>query len=135
MSTVTIITSTLNSLEQLKHTAESIFMQSRGDWQWIIVDGASSDGTREWLNGIAGSHSNVDFISEPDNGIYEAWNKALPLVRGSWVIFLGAGDKLKNADVLQACIKYLDEATTLSREYGHILNETIALKFLQQHSE
>ena len=121
MSTLTIITSTLNSLQQLKHTADSIFSQSSEAWQWIIVDGASSDGTKEWLNGIAGLRTNVDFISAPDSGIYDAWNKALPLVRGAWVIFLGAGDKLKNADVLQACIKYLDEASPeINLVYGAV---------------
>jgi glycosyltransferase involved in cell wall biosynthesis len=109
LRTITIITSTLNALLLLKHTADSIFKQTSRHWQWIIVDAASSDGTREWLGEVAGSHENVVFISEPDRGVYDAWNKALPLVRGEWVIFLGAGDKLKSSDVLQSCARHLRE--------------------------
>jgi len=121
LSTITIITSALNSLQLLRHTADSIFRQSSDDWQWIIVDGASSDGTREWLSGIAGLRSNVDYISEPDSGIYDAWNKALPLVQGSWVIFLGAGDKLKSPDVLQSCAPYLEEVSPeINLAYGFV---------------
>ena len=121
LSTITIITSTMNALQLLQHTADSIFNQTSKDWQWIIVDGASSDGTREWLDEIAGLRANVDFISEPDRGIYDAWNKALPLVLGSWVIFLGAGDKLKSPDVLQACTQYLDGVSSeINLAYGGV---------------
>jgi len=118
---ITIITSTLNALHMLKYTSDSIFRQGLKDWQWIIVDGDSSDGTKEWLEEIAGMSRNVEFISEPDQGIYDAWNKALPLVRGEWVIFLGAGDKLKNPDVLQNCMRYLVEITPdINLAYGSV---------------
>jgi glycosyltransferase involved in cell wall biosynthesis len=121
MSTITIITSTLNALLQLQHTANSIFQQSTTDWQWIIVDGASSDGTGPWLQEIAQLYPNVDFISEPDHGIYDAWNKSLTLVRGEWVLFLGAGDKLKSSDVLRACIEYLQEVPqSINLAYGAV---------------
>ena len=120
-SAITIITSTLNSLFLLKHTADSIFKQGLTDWQWIIVDGDSSDGTKAWLEEIAGMRMNVEFISEPDQGIYDAWNKALPLVHGAWVIFLGAGDKLKNQDVLQDCSRYLEEISSeINLAYGSV---------------
>ena len=118
---ITIITSTLNSLLLLEHTADSIFRQGFKDWQWIIVDGDSSDGTKEWLEDIAGMRRNVKFISEPDQGIYDAWNKALPLVRGAWVIFLGAGDKLKSQDVLQKCVRYLEKISPeINLAYGSV---------------
>lgn len=118
---ITIITSTLNALPQLKHTADSIFQQSSTDWQWIIVDGASSDGTKQWLQDIAQSYSSVDFISEPDHGIYDAWNKALTLVRGEWVLFLGAGDKFKSSEILKTCIPYLEDVpSAINLAYGFV---------------
>jgi glycosyltransferase involved in cell wall biosynthesis len=101
MATLTIITSVLNAHPLLKHTADSIFHQSSKDWQWIIVDGVSGDGTGEWINQVALTYPNIVFICEPDNGIYDAWNKALPLIKGDWVIFLGAGDKLKSPTTLK----------------------------------
>lgn len=103
MTTFTIITSSLNALPMLKLTAVSILQQTHSDWQWIVVDGSSGDGTPTWLHETSLAYPNVIFISEPDHGIYDAWNKALPLINGEWVIFLGAGDRLKAATTLQHC--------------------------------
>lgn len=107
MTTFTIITSSLNALPLLKLTANSIIEQTYKHWQWLVVDGASGDGSEEWLAEIGESHPNIGFICEPDNGIYDAWNKALPLIKGDWVIFLGAGDRLKTATTLQQCSRLL----------------------------
>ena len=131
MNTFTIITSTLNALSLLKLTAESIFQQTSNDWQWVIIDGASDDGTKEWLNNVVLLWPNMDFISEPDCGIYYAWNKALPLVAGKWVIFLGAGDKLKNDNVFKDCINHLNAVPAgINLAYGTVeyikKNEDIA---------
>ncbi|MHB1349604.1 MAG: glycosyltransferase [Desulfobulbaceae bacterium] len=121
MYTFTIITSALNALPMLKFTASSIFQQSTSDWQWIIVDGASEDGTKDWLCQITKSRPNVVFISEPDRGIYDAWNKALPMVQGEWTIFLGAGDKLKNSTILETCIQNLENVSVnINLAYGYI---------------
>lgn len=96
---ITIITSTYNAAEQLPTTIASIRNQRFQQVEWIVIDGASSDGTVELLK------KNQDVIdcwlSEPDRGIYDAWNKALPLIRGGWVLFLGAGDTLADRTSLQ----------------------------------
>jgi glycosyltransferase involved in cell wall biosynthesis len=119
LSAITIITSTLNSRQFLKHSADSVFRQTSKNWQWIMVDGASSDGMSDWLDGIAGLRSNVAVISESDRGIYDAWNKALPLVPGTWVLFMGAVDKLKSPDVLQDCAQLLAEVSPdMNQDYG-----------------
>lgn len=95
---ITIITSTFNAAKDLHWTIESIRAQSYPNIQWIIADGASKDGTVEILK------QNEDVIdywfSEPDSGIYDAWNKALPYIKGEWVQFLGAGDELYSKDTL-----------------------------------
>jgi glycosyltransferase involved in cell wall biosynthesis len=101
MTTFTIITSTLNALPLLKSTAHSVAGQTFDAWQWIVIDGASRDGTPAWLQDFSTTCANMTFISEPDQGIYDAWNKALPLVRGDWVLFLGAGDQLADPKVLE----------------------------------
>lgn len=87
---ITVITSTYNCADALKRTAYSIRRQSYKNIQWIIADGASNDATMTVIT------DNIDIItdwfSEPDTGIYDAWNKACRLINGEWVIFLGAGD-------------------------------------------
>jgi glycosyltransferase involved in cell wall biosynthesis len=91
---LTIITSTYNCPEALTKTAASIREQSYKNIQWIVVDGASTDGT---VNVITASLDIVtDWLSEPDSGIYDAWNKACRLIDGDWVLFLGAGDLIHN---------------------------------------
>ncbi len=107
MTTFTVITSTLNALHLLKYTAASIFGQSLHDWQWIIIDGASTDGTSEWLRETCIAYQNCFYISELDQGIFDAWNKALPLVLGDWVIFLGSGDQFRHRKILEICAELL----------------------------
>jgi glycosyltransferase involved in cell wall biosynthesis len=85
---ISVITVCRNNLTGLMITAESIKMQN-GDFEWIVIDGGSSDGTREYL---AKLEYLSKWVSEPDNGIYDAMNKGLDLAEGGAVIFLNGGD-------------------------------------------
>lgn len=101
----TIITSTLNCEKDLLDTSNSIREQSYKNFQWIIIDGLSNDQT---LNVIHSNRDLIDnWISEPDAGIYNAWNKAIELIRGEWVIFLGAGDKFYSSHTLEIVLNQL----------------------------
>lgn len=95
---ITIITSTLNAGRDLHHTINSIRGQTFKNFEWIIVDGVSVDNTSKLVN--AASDVVTFFISEKDDGIYDAWNKALRFARGEWVQFIGAGDELASPDAL-----------------------------------
>lgn len=89
---VTIITSTYNAAKHLPTAIKSIREQVYGNFEWIIVDGASTDGT---LDILRQNEDVIDcWISEPDKGIYDAWNKGLRLARGEWICFVGADDRL-----------------------------------------
>lgn len=96
---ISIITSTYNAAEALPHTMHSIAEQTSRDYEWIVVDGGSTDGTVELLKHYGTFVSR--WISEKDRGIYDAWNKACRLARGQWLIFLGAGDELACPSVLE----------------------------------
>lgn len=121
MTTFTVITATLNALPLLKNTAASIVGQSFADWQWIIIDGASTDGTPEWLRETSRNKRNCIFICEPDKGIYDAWNKALPHIQGEWVLFLGAGDRLRGPDTLDLSARLLAlTPQELNLAYGRV---------------
>jgi len=95
----TIVTSTYNSGEDLRWTANSIRAQTFSDVQWIVADGGSSDQT---LDIIRENEDIIDcWFSAKDSGIYDAWNKALVFAKGDWIQFIGAGDELHNKSVLE----------------------------------
>ena len=104
----TIITSTLNAMETIERCVESVRAQTFHFYEFIVIDGASTDGTAEFLNSNKELFSVL--ISEPDSGIYNAWNKALKHARGEWVIFLGADDVLADPEVLNDTAEFLKKA-------------------------
>lgn len=116
---ISIITSTRNVVYQLPIAIKAVRQQSYSNFEWIIVDAASTDGT---VDLIKSSADVVDrWVSEPDEGIYDAWNKGLRLARGDWICFLGADDWLWDADVLAKVSKVLERAYPKFRVvYGRV---------------
>ena len=95
---VTIITVVFNNLTHIEKTILSVLNQTFKNKEYIIIDGASSDGT---LDLIRKYDSRIDYWqSEPDKGIYDAMNKGLHLANGSYVLFLNSGDLLADKEVL-----------------------------------
>ena len=96
---VSIVTVTYNAEKVLERTLESIKAQTYTNFEYIIVDGASDDGTLA----IAKKHgTTIDkLISEPDKGLYDAMNKGLTLATGKYVWFMNAGDEIYAPDTLQ----------------------------------
>ena len=108
--TFSIITITLNNLSGLRITKESIENQTLTDYEWIVIDGNSTDGSVDLLREKRSS-SRTDqypfaFISEPDDGIYDAMNKGLKYAKGQYVIFLNAGDTFASTDLLEKIEPY-----------------------------
>ncbi len=87
---VTIITAVFNGEKYIEQTLLSVFEQTYSKIEYIVIDGGSSDETVSILK----KYNNKIFywISEPDLGIYDAWNKGLAVANGDWIGFLGAGD-------------------------------------------
>jgi glycosyltransferase involved in cell wall biosynthesis len=87
---VSIITAAFRAQDHISKCIESVLAQTYPNIEHIIVDGASDDGTVDILRRY---DDEVDiWTSEPDTGIYAAWNKGLTLARGEWIAFLGADD-------------------------------------------
>lgn len=87
---ISIITPVFNGASYLRETIESVLGQTYGRVQYIIVDGGSTDGTGELVREYG---DRIDtFISEPDNGMYDALAKGLELAKGDIVAYLNAGD-------------------------------------------
>ncbi len=93
MSLFSIITVSLNTENGIKRTANSILKQKERDFDWIVIDGGSTDGTAEFVKNIGISNY---FVSEKDNGIYHAMNKGILASQGEYCLFLNAGDELYN---------------------------------------
>jgi glycosyltransferase involved in cell wall biosynthesis len=105
---ISIVTSTLDAAGALPHTLRSLASQRGADFEWIVADGGSRDGTVDLLRGNAGLVAH--WTSEPDGGVYDAWNKVLARTRGDWLLFLGAGDELAAPDTLARFAAILADA-------------------------
>ncbi len=101
---ISIVIATRNAARTLPRCLESIRAQTFGDFEVIVADGASTDGTLEILK------ANEDIVawrSEPDSGIYNAWNRALGRARGEWICFLGSDDWLSDSQALERLVPAL----------------------------
>lgn len=96
---VSVITVVYNGSASLEQTIISIINQSYSNIEYIIIDGASQDNT---LNIVDKYEDNIDYwISEPDQGVYDAMNKGVLNANGDWILFLGSDDILANVNTLQ----------------------------------
>lgn len=93
-----IITVSYNALESIEQTILSVINQNFDDYEYIIIDGGSTDGTVDIIKKYQSKISL--WISEPDNGIYDAMNKAIKLSKGEWLIFMNSGDLFYNNLIL-----------------------------------
>ena len=105
---VTIITATYNSAKTLRKTILSILEQDYFNIEYIIIDGGSTDNTIDIINNfIQLFNGRLKYISENDNGIYDAWNKGLKISSGEWISFLGSDDYYTK-DAISSYIKFIN---------------------------
>lgn len=95
---ISIITITYNSAKTVQRALASVQEQTYPDIEHIIVDGASTDGTKEIIEAYAKKHQNVRWKSEKDSGIYDALNKGIGMASGDVIGFLHSDDKLYSPD-------------------------------------
>ena len=95
---LSIITINLNNRDGFKKTLDSVASQTFKDFEWIVIDGGSTDGSRELIE----QHTDIIayWVSEPDKGIYNAMNKGIMKSNGEYLLFLNSGDYLASPDVL-----------------------------------
>jgi hypothetical protein len=91
MPVVTVITAVFNGEKTLANCLDSVLIQDYPNVEHVVMDGGSTDGTLEILERY--SDRIAFWKSEPDEGIYDAWNKGLKEARGEWISFLGADDQ------------------------------------------
>lgn len=111
---LSIITINFNDREGLQHTVDSVLAQDFRDFEWIVIDGGSTDGSEEVIENTVTRLSEDEertglisfWCSEPDGGIYHAMNKGIMHARGEYLNFLNSGDTYHDSGVLSAVFAY-----------------------------
>ena len=129
---LTIITINRNNAAGLEKTMQSVLNQITKDFEYIVVDGASTDGSVEVINRLNPAFGDrLRWVSEPDKGIYNAMNKGIGMASGEYLEFLNSGDCLAAQDVVERMLKALLNANSLSEHseesvpilYGNMLKD------------
>ena len=121
---LTIITINRNNAAGLEKTMQSVLNQTCQDFEYVVVDGASTDGSVEVIKRLSGQFGErLKWISEPDKGIYNAMNKGIGMATGEYVEFLNSGDCLASEDVVGRMYEALEKAEHPSILYGNMLKD------------
>jgi len=106
---VSIITINYNNLEGLKATHQSVIAQDaqRNDYEWLIIDGGSTDDSKKF---IESNNEHIDhWVSEADEGIYDAMNKGITTAKGDYLWFLNSGDRFHHEQSLQNVLSAIEQ--------------------------
>ena len=116
-----IITVNYNNKDGLRKTIESVINQTCRDFEYIIIDGGSTDGSVDVLKEY---DKDIDYwVSEPDNGIYNAMNKGIAHAHGDYLNFMNSGDCFYSTDILEKVTKYQSNADFIVGKDYHFNEE------------
>lgn len=102
---ISIITINYNDKVGLERTLKSVTNQTYQDFEYIVIDGGSTDGSKELIEQY---NDKINFwISEPDKGVYNAMNKGILKANGEYLLFLNSGDEFYNLNVLKENLKFI----------------------------
>ena len=114
---ISIVIATYNSELTLGRAMQSVLNLTYQDWECIVVDGASKDGTLDIVKEFVDRDARFRYISEPDHGIYDAFNKGWKMATGEWVMYLGSDDEY-TSDGIQTLVEHSDDADVV---YGDVI--------------
>lgn len=120
---LTIITINRNNATGLCKTLLSVASQSFKEFEYVVIDGASTDDSLDVIKTHESKFAHLRWVSEPDKGIYNAMNKGLRMAKGEYVQILNSGDVLASADVVERMLKALDEKGNPDILYGNMIKE------------
>lgn len=118
---LSIITINRNNAAGLEKTMVSVASQSFKEFEYIVIDGASTDGSVEVVKKIAAEFAHLKWVSEPDSGIYNAMNKGIRMASGDYIQILNSGDSLASNDVSERMLKALMKSGQPSIFYGNMI--------------
>ena len=118
---LSIITINWNNATGLEKTMQSVATQSFKEFEYIVVDGASTDGSIEVVKLYESQFAHLKWVSEPDSGIYNAMNKGIRMASGDYIQILNSGDCLAKEDVIEHMLSALENAGAPSILYGNMV--------------
>ena len=118
---LSIITINRNNAAGLEKTMQSVSTQTFKEFEYIVVDGASTDGSVEVIKQLAPEFEHLKWVSEPDSGIYNAMNKGVHMATGEYIQILNSGDCLVASDVTEMMLKSLEEKGNPTILYGNMV--------------
>ena len=121
---LTIITINRNNAAGLEKTMQSVLSQTRTDYEYVVVDGASTDDSVVVIERLAPAFGDrLKWISEPDKGIYNAMNKGIGMATGEYIQILNSGDSLVSPEVVDRMYAALEKEGHPSIMYGNMLKD------------
>ena len=121
---LSIITINRNNAPGLEKTMQSVLSQTRTDYEYVVVDGASTDDSVAVIKRLAPAFGGRrKWISEPDKGIYNAMNKGIGMATGEYIQILNSGDSLVSPDVVEKMYAALEKENFPSILYGNMLKD------------
>nr|WP_295923802.1 glycosyltransferase family 2 protein [uncultured Dyadobacter sp.] len=127
MPALSIITINLNNRAGLIRTLQSVISQTFPDFEYIVIDGNSTDGSQQAIQDYADMIRHQ--VSEPDRGIYHAMNKGIQLAQGEYCLFLNSGDWLVGADTLKNMFSAAPSADIVSGDVYFYDNQKDEIKW------
>ena len=121
---LTIITINRNNAAGLEKTMQSVLSQTCTDYEYVVVDGASTDGSVDVIRRLAPAFGDrLKWVSEPDKGIYNAMNKGIGMATGEYIEILNSGDSLAEKDVVEKMYSAVEKEGHPSILYGNMLKD------------
>lgn len=118
---LSIITINRNNAAGLEKTMQSVANQTFSEFEYIVIDGASTDGSVEVIKNLETRFTHLKWVSEPDKGIYNAMNKGLRMASGDYIQILNSGDCLASREVTEQMLAALEKAGNPSILYGNMV--------------
>lgn len=118
---LSIVTINRNNATGLEKTMRSVATQTYKEFEYIIIDGASTDDSVEVIKRLEPQFAHLKWVSEPDTGIYNAMNKGLRMASGDYVQILNSGDCLAADDVTERMLMALEKAEYPAILYGNMI--------------
>jgi glycosyltransferase involved in cell wall biosynthesis len=121
---LTIITINYNNIDGLERTMHSVLSQSSDAFEYVVVDGGSTDGSKDVIGQLAADKRLTHWVSEPDTGIYNAMNKGIQMSKGEYVQFVNSGDYLVDELVTEKMLDKLSQCNEPPQIfYGNMLKQ------------
>ena len=119
---LSIVTINRNNAAGLEKTLKSVCSQGYMEFEYVVVDGASTDGSIDIIKRLEpGFEGRLKWLSEPDSGIYNAMNKGIRMARGEYIQILNSGDCLASDDVMEKMLAELERQGKPSILYGNMV--------------